>query len=231
MAAKGPRDGRKSSGLQNNLHRVLVPFVSAAGGKFLNDSIAADELFDVVELGRQEIGEVLVAFFGDHDDVFVAVVEPFLGNSKLRVDREDVTGLQNAARIGAVVVHGHADRVREDAAAGIDQPVGGPLVDRLGELGPLEDVFHRGLRLVADDAGRHAGPESRHDRVAIVENELQDLALNGAELAVDRPHPRDVTGVVTIFGREIHQDQVAVLEHRPCCGNSACSRCCRCPRP
>ena len=121
--------------------------------EFLDDPVVADELFDLVELGRQEIGEVLVAFFGDHDDVFVAVVERFLGNAKLRVDREDVAGLQHAARIRSVVVHRHADRVREHSAAGIDQPVGGPLVDRLGKLGPLEDLFHRGLGLVADRRG------------------------------------------------------------------------------
>ena len=91
----------------------------------------ADELLDFVELGRQEIGEVLVAVFRDDDDVFIAVVERFLGNPKLGVDREDVAGLQNAARIRSVVVHRHADWVREDSAAGIDQPVGGPFVDRL----------------------------------------------------------------------------------------------------
>ena len=67
-----------------------------------------------------------------------------------------MAGLQDAAGIGAVVVHGHADRVREDPAAGIDQPVGRPLVDRLGELGRAEDFFHRGLGLVADRARRHA---------------------------------------------------------------------------
>ena len=51
-----------------------------------------------------------------------------------------------------------------------------------------------------------------HDAIAIVEHELKQLALLGAVLAVDRPDPRDVAGIVVILRREIHQDEVAVLQ-------------------
>ena len=62
--------------------------------KRLKHSLPTDELFDLVELARQEVGEVLVAVLGDHDDVLVAEVDLLLGHAELRVDREDVAGLE-----------------------------------------------------------------------------------------------------------------------------------------
>src|SRR6185437_11154402 len=95
--------------------------------------------------------------------------------------------LQDAAGIAAIVVDGHSDRMGEDAAAGVDQPVRRTFVDRLREPGAPEDLRHRGPGLVADRPRRDARPDARQDGVAIVEHELEQLPLLWTVLSIDRP--------------------------------------------
>ena len=44
----------------------------------LQHPAAADELFDIVELGRQEVGEVLVSGLGDDDDILRGASRAFV---------------------------------------------------------------------------------------------------------------------------------------------------------
>ena len=86
----------------------------------------------------------------DHDGVLVAQVEILFGHPKLRVDREDLARLERAAAVAADVVDGHADGVREHAAAALDERPRRLLVNRLRELRPREDRLHRLRRFLHD---------------------------------------------------------------------------------
>src|SRR5262249_9768517 len=85
--------------------------------------------------------EILVTLFRDHDDVFIAVVEFFLGNSKLRINREDVTGFKNPVCAEAVVV----DRIPTGCE---NTRLGGTLNDRNGAIADtVEDNLPAGVEL------------------------------------------------------------------------------------
>ncbi len=175
----------------------------------LHDALLARQRLERVELARQEGREVLDAGLGHDHGVLVAEVEVLLRHPQLRVHREHVAGLQQAA-VAADVVDGHADRVREDAAARLDQLARRRFVDRLREASsarrprPSPASPRRWICV-----GRDAGPDARHHGVPVLEHELQQLALPGLVAAVDRPHPPDVAHVVVVVGRVVHQHQVA----------------------
>ncbi len=138
------------------------------GRELLKDAGAADDIFNLFEFGREEVGEVL-ASFGADDDIFIADVAGFVVDARLGIDGEDVAGLEGAAVVGAVVVDGEADRMGEDTAPGFDHGAGRFLILGLGELPAGEDGFHSNgsffAELIAVAPGRiRAMMESRYPR-------------------------------------------------------------------
>src|SRR5262245_66474561 len=107
--------------------------------------------------------------------------------------------LEGRATVVAVIVHGHADGVREHSPTGIHKPACSTLVDRLGESGAAEDDFHGRPGVVLNGARCETGLDAFENGVAVVEHELQKLALFGRKLATDRPHAGDVARVVMVL--------------------------------
>ena len=115
---------------------------------------------------------------------------------------------------------GHAHPVPE-AGGGIGRSLvvghelpGRALVLGLRELRRGEQPVHLRLGVLLDGAGRGAGADGLQDRAVAAQVEAVQLALPGAEAAVHREHPGDVAHVVADVGREVHEQQLAVL-HLP----------------
>src|SRR4029453_9819895 len=81
------------------------------GWHALHDALLEHQLRHVVQLHRNEVGEVLIARLRHDDRVFETEVEALGWHAQLGVDRKDLTRLERATPVAADVVHRHAYRV------------------------------------------------------------------------------------------------------------------------
>ena len=112
-----------------------------------------------------EGGEILVAGFGDDEDVFEADVDAVFRDREGGLDGEDVARLEELLR-GLHVVHFHADGVTEAAAdivaIRLDEALGGLLVFVLGERVRRHDGIHLFHGILHDGACGYVGSDGRH---------------------------------------------------------------------
>ena len=111
-------------------------------------------------------------------------------------------------------MHGQADRMREHAAAFFHQLARRSQIRWLRELGPGEHRVHHLFRLVHDLRRCHTRTNPADDRIPVFQHKSQQFALLRRILAAHRPHPGHVTRVVPVVRREVHQDQLAVVQFR-----------------
>src|SRR5882724_13339722 len=119
--------------------RPVYPGNRTTGRNLLQNSALANELLDIVKLGGKERGEILVAAGSNDDYILVAQITIFFGHSQLRVNRKNLSRFERSIGVIAIVVHRHANRVGEDAAAGIYHLVRGLFRDGLGKSGTRKE--------------------------------------------------------------------------------------------
>src|SRR5882724_1261654 len=147
--------------------RPVYPGNRTTGRNLLQNSALANELLDIVKLGGKERGEILVAAGSNDDYILVAQITIFFGHSQLRVNRKNLSRLEGPISIVAIVVNSHANRVGEDAAAGIHQLVRGLFIDGLGKVVTRKDRLHGRFRILLNLSGSQAGANALHYGVAI----------------------------------------------------------------
>src|SRR5919205_741544 len=218
-----PRDSvegrRQSAGLQKARGRAsrLLPY--SVPRIALQHAVLAHELFDALNVHRDEGGEDVGLAFAYDDHVFEPDVDLLFGDAQRRLYREDHAGAQRPA-VAAHVVRRHPDPVAERGArrggralVTLHELARARLVDGLRELRASERPTHVGGGFLHDCGGRGAGPYVREYGLVAFEVEAVQLTLPVAELTIDGPHARHVAHVVAVVGRVVHQQEFAVAHH------------------